>query len=1166
MSQDFFTLCFNNKFAEAKELYENGSIDINFANSGGSTALITSAANGHLELVKWLIEAGASLTSRDAGKQTALLLAASRGHLEVVKYLIQAGASLTDVDSSNRTALARAAIDGHVTIMEALLDAGANANAVDNFGQTPLFIAMSKPFHSNSSQEAAAKLLIERGADIHATDKNGRNVLVFSLMNQYYAIARLLFDKGAEVDFSKFNKETLLKVAQHSRNEDAVKLLEEIEKRGVTEKQKEEIIPPAPAANQQAESQETTTQQETVEKQSNPIQKTETEAVTKTAEPTASVSTPASAPSPSPSPTQAPTSTDTAIDSSLLQKYPTLLAAVDTKKPNIDVIRHYIEKGADVNQLYYNFHNRLSLLSIAISYGNEEVAKILIDNGADVNERFKKLDEDFKQNVADLITTDDFDPNRGFHSADMLFEKITKAFEAAGRDMNQELRPQDTAYETDYMVQAINLQRTNIIKLMMEAGFDITDVPVEHGSVFEKSYYLDKLTQTYNFYRKTEELLELTSLFSLEDEKYDVNSMKNLLSNRVSNMPRDYYASIIEKCEDINEQDSKGQTILHYALSNYRNTFTGQSQAEDPATNSHDLWVDAILDRDDIDVNITDYEDRTPLYFACKNATDRIVRRMLTIGADPTALHGKNNEPLTLTVCKERKLDILQTFGEFGVDVNDHAADSNGFSLLHFACLTQDKEMVKLLLEHGANTSAADKNGDTPLHTLLREGLQQIKKPANEPSRPKSWRAGHVVEIIDMLLAHNAELEAVNYQLQTPFFVCCAIGRNTPDGTNIPLLKHLASLGAAVDVQDKRGDTCMHEAVQGDKAAVVKFLLEQGADPNIKNSQGESPYSLALKANRRAIVSMIEKMGASIHMDGDDLDASFMRACRSGSRGVAEMLVKSGNIDVTYVDDYGRSPLHYVAGKGMTALAKFLIEHGVSVNYTDNYGQTALHFAAGSLQKEVFKLLIDSGADISISDNNGILPIHLVTNRGQHDLLGILISNGADTSTMTDRGESLLHVACYTRSRECVRLLLENNLNPNHLDKRGVAPLLLCVNLNQKELVKMLLEHGSDIFAKDLSGDESIHIATMRGFKDMITLLVENGSKINALNNQGLAPLHLAAYFGFKDIFKFLLDNGADFNIRTGAGKSVMDIAAENNQKELVELIAIIQKRRELGA
>jgi ankyrin repeat protein len=88
----------------------------------------------------------------------------------------------------------------------------------------------------------------------------------------------------------------------------------------------------------------------------------------------------------------------------------------------------------------------------------------------------------------------------------------------------------------------------------------------------------------------------------------------------------------------------------------------------------------------------------------------------------------------------------------------------------------------------------------------------------------------------------------------------------------------------------------------------------------------------------------------------------------------------------------------------------------------------------------------------------------------------------------------------------------------------------------------------------------------MRGFKDMIALLLENGSKVNALNQHGLAPLHIAAYWGYKDLFKFLLDKGADFDIKTGAGKSCVDIASERGQKELIELIAVIQKRRKMGA
>ena len=50
------------------------------------------AGEGHLEIVKCLIEAGADINARRNDGRTAVMLAANEGHLETVKWLTDAGA------------------------------------------------------------------------------------------------------------------------------------------------------------------------------------------------------------------------------------------------------------------------------------------------------------------------------------------------------------------------------------------------------------------------------------------------------------------------------------------------------------------------------------------------------------------------------------------------------------------------------------------------------------------------------------------------------------------------------------------------------------------------------------------------------------------------------------------------------------------------------------------------------------------------------------------------------------------------------------------------------------------------------------------------------------------------------------------------------------------
>jgi len=134
--------------------------------------------------------------------------AAKAGNIEAVKQHLAAGA---DVElkcvNCGGTVLGHAVSGGHIEIVELLVNKGENVNAKDKNGRTPL------QFAADEGHKEIAELLIDKGADVNAKSKYGVTPLHYAAGNGHKEIAELLIDKGADVDAKADNGITPLDAA-----------------------------------------------------------------------------------------------------------------------------------------------------------------------------------------------------------------------------------------------------------------------------------------------------------------------------------------------------------------------------------------------------------------------------------------------------------------------------------------------------------------------------------------------------------------------------------------------------------------------------------------------------------------------------------------------------------------------------------------------------------------------------------------------------------------------------------------------------------------------------------------------------------------------------------------------------------------------------------------
>lgn len=146
--------------------------------------------------------------------------------------------------------------------------------------------------------------------------------------------------------------------------------------------------------------------------------------------------------------------------------------------------------------------------------------------------------------------------------------------------------------------------------------------------------------------------------------------------------------------------------------------------------------------------------------------------------------------------------DVAQVKEHVGKKADLNAPDTFGNTALSYAVEAYNVDVVKILLDGGANPNAKDRNGATPLMTACISGQ---------------------LDVVEVLVAGKADLAA----------------------------------------KDRTGATALHGAVMMGRYEIVETLIKAGADVNAKDNAGQMPLSVAQSRNQQEIADLLKQHGAT---------------------------------------------------------------------------------------------------------------------------------------------------------------------------------------------------------------------------------------------------------------------------------------------------------------
>ena len=219
----------------------------------------------------------------------------------------------------------------------------------------------------------------------------------------------------------------------------------------------------------------------------------------------------------------------------------------------------------------------------------------------------------------------------------------------------------------------------------------------------------------------------------------------------------------------------------------------------------------------------------------------------------------------------------VQHFLENGVSV-DETKDVYRNTALHRAVKRGHIDVVRLLVERGANIEAKESDKSTPLYLAAMLGHTDIARylldcGANIESQgyykrtPLSVATFYKnIDVFRLLIERGANIEARDSDEETILHVACSSMPINVDESNeirFEIVCHLLERGANLSARNREGCTPLHEATMFFAcSAIVRLLIEHGANLEEQNNAGQTAIVGAFECGRHDIVALLEHYGA----------------------------------------------------------------------------------------------------------------------------------------------------------------------------------------------------------------------------------------------------------------------------------------------------------------
>ncbi len=356
---------------------------------------------------------------------------------------------------------------------------------------------------------------------------------------------------------------------------------------------------------------------------------------------------------------------------------------------------------------------------------------------------------------------------------------------------------------------------------------------------------------------------------------------------------------------------------------------------------SYEALAIQLLEREDLNLSLTNSFGNTGFYFACFRGLTNIVEQLLKKNSGVNAVNSRGYTPI-MAACYKGHVDVVSMLlNENNITLNQK--DILGADALDLACDQNEKEIVQLLIaRNDVNVYRPINKGSPFLHWFyakeseerLYEFLQREDLDVNcedtvgRTLLHKACAEGNV-ELVNVLLKHkNINIDIVyGYTGETALHIACM-------NEHIAIVQALLAAVANVNQEDINGQRPLHIACQRGNKEIVQLLLEQdNIEPLVKNKRRQIAFDIACRRGEAHIAALFWEKNIGVGWVNDNDETVLHVACLYGYKEIVDNLFEQRDISINATDNSGRTALHHACHYGdITIVEKLLTAENIDIN------------------------------------------------------------------------------------------------------------------------------------------------------------------------------------------------------------------------------------------